>query len=245
MRQRPEAFGTRGMVASAHPVAAFIGLTILQRGGNAFDAALAVAAAEGVVLPMKCGLGGDAFVVLHDAKKREMVAFNGSGVAGGARNGGLLPEPRPQEHAVEGRSFGQRAGRRERLRGVLEALLHHAMGGALGARHTPRGGRARDHGLHQRALRGRGGNAGALSVFRRAVSAEGTRSRGRRALGGAQPRADAEGGRAGRRGSVLSRRDRREDARVSEGGGRARSRRTISLSSRRSSTARSRAITVA
>jgi gamma-glutamyltranspeptidase/glutathione hydrolase len=80
-RQRPEAFGLRGMVASAHPVAAFIGLNILQRGGNAFDAAIAVAAAEGVVLPMKCGLGGDAFVVLHDAKKREVVAYNGSGVA--------------------------------------------------------------------------------------------------------------------------------------------------------------------
>ena len=71
----------RGMVASAHPVAAFIGLSIMQRGGNAFDAAIAVAAAEGVVLPMKCGLGGDAFVVLHDARKRETVAFNGSGVA--------------------------------------------------------------------------------------------------------------------------------------------------------------------
>src|SRR6185436_13655798 len=69
------------MVCSAHPVAAFIGLSIIQRGGNAFDAAIAVAAAEGVVLPMKCGLGGDAFVVLHDAKKRETVAFNGSGVA--------------------------------------------------------------------------------------------------------------------------------------------------------------------
>jgi len=66
VKQRPEAYGTRGMVASAHPVAAFIGLSILQRGGNAFDAAIAVAAAEGVVLPMKCGLGGDAFVVLHD-----------------------------------------------------------------------------------------------------------------------------------------------------------------------------------
>src|SRR5205085_5721006 len=80
-QRRPEAFGTRGMVCSAHPVAAFIGLGILQRGGNAFDAAIAVAAAEGVVLPMKCGLGGDAFVVLHDARKRETVAFNGSGVA--------------------------------------------------------------------------------------------------------------------------------------------------------------------
>jgi len=81
VQQRPEAFGTRGMVCSAHPVAAFIGLGILQRGGNAFDAAIAVAAAEGVVLPMKCGLGGDAFVVLHDARKRETVALNGSGVA--------------------------------------------------------------------------------------------------------------------------------------------------------------------
>jgi len=80
-QQRPEAFGTRGMVCSAHPVAAFIGLGIMQRGGNAFDAAIAVAAAEGVLLPMKCGLGGDAFVVLHDARKRETVAFNGSGVA--------------------------------------------------------------------------------------------------------------------------------------------------------------------
>ncbi len=81
VKQRPEAFGIRGMVASAHPAAAFIGLSILQRGGNAFDAAIAVAGAEGVVLPMKCGLGGDAFVVLHDAKKREMVGYNGSGVA--------------------------------------------------------------------------------------------------------------------------------------------------------------------
>lgn len=80
-QQRPEAYGTRGMVCSAHPVAAFIGLSIMQRGGNAFDAAIAVAAAEGVLLPMKCGVGGDAFVVLHDARKRETVAFNGSGVS--------------------------------------------------------------------------------------------------------------------------------------------------------------------
>ena len=81
VQRRPEAFGTRGMVASAHPVAACIGLEVMQRGGNAFDAAIAVAAAEGVLLPMMCGLGGDAFVVMHDARKRKTVAFNGSGVA--------------------------------------------------------------------------------------------------------------------------------------------------------------------
>jgi gamma-glutamyltranspeptidase / glutathione hydrolase len=80
-RQRPEAFGLRAMVASAHPAAAIIGTSIIERGGNAFDAAIAVAAAEGVLLPMKCGLGGDAFVLLHDARRKETVAFNGSGVA--------------------------------------------------------------------------------------------------------------------------------------------------------------------
>jgi hypothetical protein len=79
--QRPEAYGLRGMVASGHPVAALIGATVLQQGGNAFDAAVAVAAAEGVVLPMMCGLGGDAFVVLHDARRKELVSLNGSGVA--------------------------------------------------------------------------------------------------------------------------------------------------------------------
>ncbi|MCH9675305.1 MAG: gamma-glutamyltransferase [Gammaproteobacteria bacterium] len=69
------------MVASAHPAAAAIGVNILSRGGNAFDAAIAVAAAEGVLLPMMCGLGGDAFVVLHNAARGETLAYNGSGVA--------------------------------------------------------------------------------------------------------------------------------------------------------------------
>ena len=104
--QRPEAVGTRGMVASAHPVAAFIGLSILQRGGNAFDAAIAVAAAEGVLLPMKCGLGGDAFVLLHDAKTRAVTAYNGSGVAAAGataeyyRNQGHTTMPLDGVHAA-------------------------------------------------------------------------------------------------------------------------------------------------
>jgi gamma-glutamyltranspeptidase/glutathione hydrolase len=79
--QRAEAIGHAGMVASAHPRAAVVGATVLERGGNAFDAAVAVAAAEGVLLPMMCGLGGDAFVVAYDARHREVVGLNGSGVA--------------------------------------------------------------------------------------------------------------------------------------------------------------------
>ena len=77
-----ESVGVRGMVASAHPVAAQIGSAVLQSGGNAIDAAIAVAAAEGVVLPAACGLGGDAFVLVWDPKTRKVTGFNGSGVAG-------------------------------------------------------------------------------------------------------------------------------------------------------------------
>ena len=77
----PEALGVRGMVASAHPRAALIGATVLERGGNAFDAAIAVAAAEGVLLPMMCGLGGDGFAVIYDARRQEVLGLNGSGVA--------------------------------------------------------------------------------------------------------------------------------------------------------------------
>ena len=77
-----ESYGLRGMVASAHPVAAAIGTSVLQNGGNAIDAALAVAAAEGVVLPAACGLGGDAFVLVYDPETGEATGFNGSGVAG-------------------------------------------------------------------------------------------------------------------------------------------------------------------
>ena len=77
-----ESLGLNGMVASAHPVAAAIGVSVLQQGGNAVDAALTVAAAEGVLLPAACGLGGDAFVIVYDPKTSKATGFNGSGVAG-------------------------------------------------------------------------------------------------------------------------------------------------------------------
>src|SRR4051812_44298445 len=77
-----ESVGLNGMVSSAHPVAAAIGVSVLQNGGNAIDAAIATAAAEGVVLPAACGLGGDAFVIVYDPKTGEATGFNGSGVAG-------------------------------------------------------------------------------------------------------------------------------------------------------------------
>src|SRR5918996_346429 len=74
-------YGCRGMICSNSPLAASAGLKILQEGGNAFDAALAVAATEAVTIVPACGLGGDAFILLYDAARGTITGINSSGVA--------------------------------------------------------------------------------------------------------------------------------------------------------------------
>ncbi|MHB9143798.1 MAG: gamma-glutamyltransferase [Symbiobacteriia bacterium] len=75
------AYARGGMVASGHPLATAAGLSILAAGGNAVDAALAVAGATGVVMPDMSGLGGDAFLLYYDAASRTVLGMNGSGTA--------------------------------------------------------------------------------------------------------------------------------------------------------------------
>lgn len=73
--------GRKGIVASAHPLISSTGVHILKQGGNAMDAAIAMANVCGVVLPDMCGLGGDCFLLHYDAKTRQVTAINGSGPA--------------------------------------------------------------------------------------------------------------------------------------------------------------------
>ncbi|KAK9823229.1 hypothetical protein WJX72_001186 [[Myrmecia] bisecta] len=73
--------GTRGMVACSQPLASEAGMRILQQGGTAADAAVAMAAALNVTEPCSTGIGGDAFMLWFDAKTKEVTAMLGCGRA--------------------------------------------------------------------------------------------------------------------------------------------------------------------
>jgi len=77
--RRSAVIGVRGMVACSQPLAAEAGMRILQQGGNAADAAVAVAAALNVLEPCSTGIGGDAFGLFWDAKARKMQCMMGNG----------------------------------------------------------------------------------------------------------------------------------------------------------------------
>jgi len=71
----------RGIVAAESPLAAQAGTHILERGGNAVDAAIATNAMMGVVSPMMNGIGGDLFAIVYDAKANKLYGLNASGWA--------------------------------------------------------------------------------------------------------------------------------------------------------------------
>lgn len=72
-----------GIVATSHPLAAQIGLDVLKGGGNAVDAAIATSAAMGLMEPMSCGVGGDLFAIVWDAKTQKLYGLNACGRAPG------------------------------------------------------------------------------------------------------------------------------------------------------------------
>ncbi len=78
---RSTVFGTRGAVACEHPQAAVAGIGVLDDGGSAADACVAMAASMAVLAPMATGMGGDAFLLFYEAETGRVLGANGSGRA--------------------------------------------------------------------------------------------------------------------------------------------------------------------
>ena len=103
---RQVVYGRNGMVCTNSPLSAAAGLKVLQEGGNAFDAALAVAATETVTMVPMCGIGGDSFILLYEAANGQVTGMSSAGAPGSGtsadyyRKQGLIKMPLEGPHSV-------------------------------------------------------------------------------------------------------------------------------------------------
>ncbi len=112
--RRSAVIAPHGMVATSQPLAVQVGVDVLKRGGHAVDGAIAANAMLGLVEPMSCGLGGDLFAIVWDAKHGALIGLNGSGRAPramtrdafAARNLDRIPNRGPLSWTVPGCADG-------------------------------------------------------------------------------------------------------------------------------------------
>ena len=103
---RSSVFATNGMCATSHPLAAKTAIDILERGGNAMDAAIAGGVLLGICEPQMTGIGGDCFALYTLPGRDEVHALNGSGRAPAGLDAAMLREqgettvPLQSAHAV-------------------------------------------------------------------------------------------------------------------------------------------------
>ena len=72
IQTRPAVAGLHGLVATGHPIASSAGLQMLLKGGNAFDAAVAVGAMAALGEPQMNGIGGNGFMTVYDKKDNKV-----------------------------------------------------------------------------------------------------------------------------------------------------------------------------
>ena len=76
---RSEVIAPNGMACTSHPLATQTAIDVLKKGGSAVDAAIAANAVLGLVEPTGCGMGGDLFAIVWDAKSKKLHGLNASG----------------------------------------------------------------------------------------------------------------------------------------------------------------------
>ena len=140
-KTRSAVLARNGMAATSQPLATMAAIRVLQAGGNAVDAAIAANAVLGVVEPMSCGIGGDLFAIVWDAKTKTLHGLNASGrspnlaTLAAFRDRGLkeIPASGPLSWSVPGcvdgwfalrEQFGSRP-----MADLLEPAIQHAEAG--------------------------------------------------------------------------------------------------------------------
>jgi gamma-glutamyltranspeptidase/glutathione hydrolase len=114
MAHRSTVYAPHGMIATSQPLATAAGLAVLERGGNAIDAAVTAAAVLNVTEPMMTGVGGDMFALVWIAKEHKLIALNASGRAGSlmtretllARGHQTMPQETVEDVTVPGAVSG-------------------------------------------------------------------------------------------------------------------------------------------
>jgi len=97
--------GEQGMVVSQNAMASEVGADILRRGGNAVDASVAIGFALAVTLPRAGNIGGDGFMLVHDAKSGEQVFFDFRSVAPKAATLAMFVDNQGQESQIASRGY--------------------------------------------------------------------------------------------------------------------------------------------
>ncbi|MEE2993608.1 MAG: gamma-glutamyltransferase [Gemmatimonadota bacterium] len=120
---RPCVMGRNGVVTSADGLASQAGIQIMMAGGNAIDAAIATAAALGVVEPQSSGIGGDGFMLIYSAKTGKVSAVNATGAA---------PTGATREFYLERDGIPMKGGLSVSIPGLVDGwLLAHERFGTL------------------------------------------------------------------------------------------------------------------
>lgn len=114
---RSPVYAPNGIAATSQPLATTAAIMVMERGGNAIDAAVAAAAVLSVTEPMMTGIGGDMFAIVWSAKDRRLYGLNASGRAGTLmtreelfkRGHAQVPELGPEAVTVPGALAGWQA----------------------------------------------------------------------------------------------------------------------------------------
>ena len=121
----------QGIAATSQALASQAAAQILARGGSAVDAAIAANAVLAVIEPMKCGPGGDLFVIHWEAATGKLTGLNASGPAPHALSPEFLAAAGFQDHALRRHPQRHRPGRRRRLGQDARALRQAPVEGSV------------------------------------------------------------------------------------------------------------------